>query len=160
MLSGLLFILFTVGLSATLLSYHQTLHSPHRCQHADLLFLNGNIITMDTTLPQAKVVAVKDGKIIGVYGKNAKHQLCNFGKNTKVVNLKGKTLIPGFIDSHSHFSMTAVVQSLGFSIAPPPFGPVKNIPQMLQNAKEYITSNQIPPGEKVFSSGYSDYQLE
>jgi predicted amidohydrolase YtcJ len=76
-----------------------------------------------------------------------------------VVNLKGKTLTPGFIDSHSHFSMTAVVQSLGFSISPPPFGSVSNIPQMLQNAKDYITSKRIPAGQKVFGAGYNDYLL-
>jgi predicted amidohydrolase YtcJ len=68
-------------------------------------------------------------------------------------------MVPGFVDPHSHFSLTAVAQSLGFSITPPPFGTVTSIQQMLQNAKDYIARENIPAGQKVYSEGYSDYQV-
>jgi predicted amidohydrolase YtcJ len=50
------------------------------------------------------------------------------GKNTKVINLFGKTMMPGLIDAHSHFGKTACNLAQGFNISPPPFGTVKNIP--------------------------------
>lgn len=106
---------------------------------------------MDDSARLAKGVAIKNGKILKVIGAKEENLFCGVGKNTKVVNLKGKALIPGFIDGHSHFSMTAVAQNLGFSISPPPFGSVTTIPQMLQNAKDYILNNNIQPGQKVYS---------
>lgn len=50
------------------------------------------------------------------------------GKNTSVINLQGKTMMPGLIDAHSHFGKTACNLAQGFDISPPPFGTVKNIP--------------------------------
>ena len=71
-------------------------------------------------------VAIKDGTIIGV---GRKQQMKRFiGKNTKVINLFGKTMMPGLIDAHSHFGKTACNLAQGFNISPPPFGTVKNIP--------------------------------
>ena len=68
-------------------------------------------------------------------------------------------MLPGFVDAHSHFSVTAVMLNLNFSIASAPFGNVTSIPQMLQNAKEYIQKNKVPVGQSIFSTGYSDYKL-
>lgn len=50
------------------------------------------------------------------------------GKNTHVVDLFGQTMMPGIIDSHSHFGNTACKLSQGFDISPPPFGTVTSIP--------------------------------
>ena len=68
--------------------------------HADLILYNGNLVTLNDKAPTASAVAVKDGKIIQV-GSNADvkpHQ----GEDTKVIDLEGKTAVPGFIDSHIH----------------------------------------------------------
>ena len=64
------------------------------------------------------------------------------------------------MDAHSHFSATAVLLNLNFSIASPPFGNVTSIKQILQNAKDYIQINNVPIGQPVYSTGYSDYKLE
>lgn len=67
----------------------------------DLILLNANIHTMNPQLPKAEAVAVRDSRIIAV-GKNPDvENLC--GKDTLVINLEGKTVIPGLIDSHTHF---------------------------------------------------------
>ena len=68
---------------------------------ADLVLKNGNIITMEKSSPNAQAVAVSGDRIIAV-GSN--EEINAFaGEATKVIDLKGKTLIPGFIESHAHF---------------------------------------------------------
>jgi len=64
--------------------------------HADLILNNGDIITLNNEMPKASALAVKDGNIfmIGSYKKVKHYQ----GDDTKVIDLKGKTAVPGFID--------------------------------------------------------------
>ena len=49
------------------------------------------------------------------------------GPHTKMINLKGKTLLPGFVDAHSHFGDSAVVLNQDVSLQSPPFGNIKSI---------------------------------
>jgi predicted amidohydrolase YtcJ len=64
------------------------------------LYFNGIIRTMDTVFPTAKAVAVKDGRITAVGEKGFCAEA--LGKNYEPVDLKGRTLLPGFIDTHLH----------------------------------------------------------
>jgi predicted amidohydrolase YtcJ len=67
----------------------------------NLMLLNGNIYTMNPNLPRAQAVAVKDSKIVAV-GRNSEVE--NLGrKDFEVINLEGKTVIPGLTDCHTHF---------------------------------------------------------
>ena len=67
---------------------------------ADLVLINGKIITMNPAQPRAEAVAIEAAKIIQVGISSA---ITNWmGKETKVIDLKGKTVVPGFIDSHIH----------------------------------------------------------
>ena len=71
---------------------------------ADTVFKNGYIYTVNPGDRVANAVAVKDGRIVYV-GSN--QGACAFvGAHTKVVNLRGKLMLPGFIDSHIHASMS------------------------------------------------------
>ncbi|MBS9774228.1 MAG: amidohydrolase, partial [Tenacibaculum sp.] len=66
----------------------------------DLVLKNGNIYTENDKSPKAEAVAVKDGKIVFV-GTNK--EIENYiGEQTKVTDLQGKTVLPSFIDSHTH----------------------------------------------------------
>jgi len=67
----------------------------------DLMLLNGNIYTMNPKLSMAEAVAIKDAKIIAV-GTNADVENLE-RKNFSIINLNGKTVIPGLIDCHTHF---------------------------------------------------------
>jgi predicted amidohydrolase YtcJ len=67
---------------------------------ADLVLTNGNIITVDSKDSIGEAVVVKGGKILDVGSK--KMALQYIGSSTKIVDLKGKTVTPGFIDSHAH----------------------------------------------------------
>jgi len=71
--------------------------------YADLV-IEGNIYTMDESKPFARSVAIKGDRIIFV-GDNANDMI---GKETIVVNAEGKSVLPGFIDTHVHFVGTAI----------------------------------------------------
>ncbi|MGI9284512.1 MAG: hypothetical protein ACR2P1_03935, partial [Pseudomonadales bacterium] len=70
---------------------------------ADQIFSGGPIVTMDAVQGSPEAVAVRDGKILAV-GSNKEIEALR-GDNTEQVDLAGRTLLPGFIDGHSHFSM-------------------------------------------------------
>jgi len=103
-------------------------------------------------------VAVAAGKIVAV-GKSHWSLHKFVGKNTTVVNLHGKTLLPGFIDAHSHFSQTAIKMGQGFDLSSPPFGAVTSIVQIVENIKNYIINNNIPAGKIIYGGGYSDIDV-
>jgi predicted amidohydrolase YtcJ len=65
-----------------------------------MVLINGNVVTLDKKTPKASAVAVRDGKIVAV-GSDAQIKKL-IGPETKVIDLKGKTLVPGLTDSHLH----------------------------------------------------------
>lgn len=68
---------------------------------ADLILVNGNVITVSEKYPSAESVAIKDNKIIWI-GNNEEAE--NYiGSSTVKIDLNGKTVIPGFVESHAHF---------------------------------------------------------
>jgi predicted amidohydrolase YtcJ len=76
------------------------LASPGYAQDADTVLLNGKIVTLDAAAPLAEALAVRDGKINAV-GRSADIRALA-GAGTRVVDLAGRTVIPGLIDSHMH----------------------------------------------------------
>jgi len=69
---------------------------------ADLVIMNGKIVTVDEAKPEARALAVR-GDLIAAVGTE-KEIKAYIGPATKVINLEGKLAIPGFIDSHGHFT--------------------------------------------------------
>ncbi|MGH7771503.1 MAG: amidohydrolase [Candidatus Binatia bacterium] len=80
-------------------AYAQTL-PPEVIRYADLVLHNGKIVTVDSQFSIAQAIAVRDGKILKVGSDQAILPLA--GPNTRRINLQGKTVIPGLIDTHSH----------------------------------------------------------
>jgi predicted amidohydrolase YtcJ len=70
---------------------------------ADLLLLHGKVWTGDPTMPQAEAVAIADGKIVAVGRSEELEPLA--GPETRVVDLRGRLVLPGFNDAHVHFYM-------------------------------------------------------
>jgi len=68
---------------------------------ADLIIINANVRTMDNSKPNAEAVAVMGNKIVAVGTTKEIRALA--GANTKVLDAKGKLVLPGFNDSHVHF---------------------------------------------------------
>ncbi|HEU4989723.1 MAG TPA: amidohydrolase [Gemmatimonadaceae bacterium] len=69
---------------------------------ADLVLKNGKVVTMDSTTPQGQAVAITGDRITAV-GSDADIQQY-VGPNTKVIDLQGHLAIPGFDESHGHFT--------------------------------------------------------
>lgn len=67
---------------------------------ADLILLNGKIVTVDQHFTIAEAVAIKKDKIIAVGSNKEIRKLAN--KRTKIIDLEGRTVIPGLIDAHAH----------------------------------------------------------
>ena len=66
----------------------------------DVLIVNANLVTLDPERPRAQAVAVRNGKILEV--GSSERILRSADDETKVVDLHGKTVVPGLIDSHAH----------------------------------------------------------
>lgn len=71
-------------------------------QVAEIVFTNGNVRTVDRANPRAEAVAILGSKILAVGTSSGLKQYV--GKSTKVIDMKGKLMLPGFIDNHTHFS--------------------------------------------------------
>ena len=73
---------------------------------ADLILLNGNIVTVDENFNIAEAVAIKKDKIIAVGSNKEVRKFAD--TQTKIIDLKGKTVIPGLIDAHAHPELASV----------------------------------------------------
>jgi predicted amidohydrolase YtcJ len=68
---------------------------------ADLVLTNGNIVTVDEAMPAAQAMAVRGDRIVAV-GTSADIESF-IGSSTEVVDLQGRTAVPGFIEGHGHY---------------------------------------------------------
>lgn len=73
---------------------------PSFSETADVIFTNANVITMDPSIPSAQAVAIRGETILAVGGPQDMDGLR--GPNTRLIDLGGRTLVPGFIDAHQH----------------------------------------------------------
>ena len=73
-----------------------------RQEEADLVIRDAKIYTVDPTRPWAEAVSIKDGRILRV-GSDAEI-LRSVSNDTRVLDVRGRLVLPGFIDSHSHIT--------------------------------------------------------
>ena len=120
---------------------------------ADTIYYGGPILTMVRDGDRAEALAIKDGQILAV-GKKAE-VMARKGKETKLIDLGGKTLMPGFYDPHSH----VVMQSVKFSTAnldPIPIGEAGSIADIQRIMGDWIREKKIAPGQWAVGWGYDD----
>ncbi len=118
---------------------------------ADIIYHNGTIITMEGEAQKATSVAVKDGKILAVNESSLlpAHQ----GEATKIIDLTGKTMLPGFIDAHSHIAMGMSLLGQA-NISSPPVSDITSIDGIVQKLKTHQERNNIPKGDWIIGWGY------
>ena len=85
---------------------------------ADLVLLNGKIVTMDAADSTVQALAASGDRIIAV-GSNSDVESLS-GRNTRTIDLKGRVVLPGFIDTHVHVDCAAVNTKLATSCHIPP----------------------------------------
>ena len=118
---------------------------------AERIIRGGPIVTVNPAQPAAEAVAVVGGRIVAV-GTEAE-VLRHKGPATEVTDLAGKTLVPGFIDGHSHFCALVDVQTQALC-ASPPAGPCKTVADVIAQLKQIQTRRNLGPGKFVMGFGY------
>ena len=93
-------------------------------QTAESIWSGGPILTMNDKAMRAEAVAVADGRILAV-GKRSEVMKLK-GPQTQLVDLKGQTLVPGFVDAHGHI-VVGGLQALSANLLAPPDGQVLDI---------------------------------
>jgi predicted amidohydrolase YtcJ len=122
-------------------------------QSADLVFTGGNIQTLVDTGSPARALAVANGVIMAV-DKSVAALEAFIGPSTRIVELAGRTLLPGFVDPHTHFGMTTF-EPIAVDCNMPP---IRN----RQGAIDAIAAAAAaaPPGRWILGLGYSARQMD
>ena len=118
---------------------------------AERIIRGGPIVTVNAAQPAAEAVAIAGGKIVAV-GSEADVMALK-GPGTVVTDLAGKTLVPGFVDGHSHFWSLVDVQTQALC-ASPPAGPCRSVADVIASLKKVQERRQLGPGKFVMGFGY------
>ena len=119
---------------------------------ADLVILNGKVVTVDKNDLIFEAVAVKNGRIIKVGTTEDVKALAS--PSARVIDLKGKTLLPGFIDTHEH-CIRRGLQTDYVNCASPPMTSMSDIINALKEK-----TDTKPDGEWVIGSWFDESQWE
>lgn len=111
---------------------------------ADLIIIGGKIYTMETDRPMADALAVRGDTII--YTGDSIQVMDFKGPNTQVINLKGKTLTPGFIEGHGH------IMGLGYNEMNLDLMGTKNFDEIVSMVKS--AAAKAAPGEWIVGRGW------
>ncbi len=123
-------------------------------EKAQKIYFNGTIITVDSSNPTAEALAVGGKEILAVGTKEDVFKKTR-DEDTVLVDLEGKTMLPGFIDSHGHVVHAGLAIS-NCNLAPPPAGPVSNIPGLQNALAAYVATRDLQEGDWIIGEGYDD----
>lgn len=117
------------------------------------LYYNGNVITMNEAQPKAEAILVEDGRIVAVGSSEA---LLEQRATAHLMDLDGATVLPGFIDSHSHFAASYEFPRFD----PSPVGKTDSVKDLIEQAKAYLEENPVKEGEWFVGMGYDHALFE
>ncbi len=147
-------LLILLGIGIGFLSFkNQDL--PALTEFADRIFTNGKVITVDSLNTIAEAIAIKNGKILAIGTTKEINRYKN--AKTEVVDLKGKVVVPGFIDGHSHFM--SLQRSKIVDLSAPPVGIVKSIADIVTELQKFKEKNKLKDGDWITGFGYDQDQL-
>lgn len=124
----------------------------HTAEAPDTIYVNGRIITADAQDRVADAVAVQGDKIQAVGESDTLR--AGAGPSTRIIDLGGKTMIPGIIDPHSHFPLSANTVLFQVDLASPPVGKIRSIDDIIAALRQ--KAEQTPPGQWIVGVGYDD----
>ncbi|WP_424989231.1 amidohydrolase [Flagellimonas sp.] len=127
-------------------------------EEAAVVYHGGDIITMAGDNPNyVEALVVKNGNI--TFAGPASEAMQMAGKGHQMVNLEGRTMLPGLIDGHAHFSSFSA-QAIGAQILPPPDAGAKDIPTLISVLKEWNTPENRALTGWIFGVGFDDSVLK
>ena len=112
------------------------------------IYFNANIITVDNKESIKEAMLIENGKIKAV-GTNDE-VLCLLDDNTEKIDLKGKTILPGFIDPHGHIVATSQVLMIV------PLGEATSKEDVIKRLKDYHENTDLPEGAWIIGFGYDN----
>jgi predicted amidohydrolase YtcJ len=122
---------------------------------ADKIYFGGDIVTMDRKKLFAEAVAIDEGRIIAVGRMSEVEALA--GDTTERIDLQGKTMVPGFIDPHSHFLWAGTSKLYEVDLNPPPMGSVTGMDDLVARLSAWGDAN--PDAKVIVGSSYDDTLL-
>lgn len=125
---------------------------------ADRIWTGGPILTMVDDAMRAEALAERGGKIIAV--GSLQNVMALKGPETQVIDLAGRTMIPGFVDAHGHVFMTGI-QALSANLLPAPDGTVNTIPALQAVLRDFAEAwpERVAGAGLILGFGYDDAQL-
>jgi hypothetical protein len=125
---------------------------------ADRIWSGGTILTMNEQAMRAEAVAEAGGRIVAV-GRKAEVMKLR-GPGTRLVDLKGRALLPGFVDPHGHVMMGGL-QALSANLLAPPDGEVRDIASLQKTLREWMAANAaaVRKVDLVIGFGYDSATL-
>ena len=125
---------------------------------ADTIYSGGPILTIDDEQPIVEAVAVRDGRILAIGDTDS--VLAYQGDSTEVYDLAGRTMLPGFVDSHGHVVMGGL-QALSANLLAPPDGEVIDIDSLKAALSDWADENSdvVEQVHMIIGFGYDNAQL-
>ena len=117
------------------------------------IYVNGNVLTMDAAGTVSEAVSLREGLIESV--GSSEEMLALAGDNTVVVDLRGRTVLPGFIDAHGHFPGSGQTV-FSADLNSPPIGEVTHLSQLLERLTRL---GQTRTDGWIIGHGYDDTLL-
>lgn len=115
---------------------------------ADLIVTNARIYTVDDTRPIVAAMAVRDGRI--AFTGSAREAMALKGANTRILDLGGRTVIPGMVDAHAH------LLGLGQSLQTVDLVGSKSYDEVI--ARVVASAKNVPPGKWIIGRGWDQNQ--
>jgi len=132
--------------------------APAWSETADRIWSGGTVLTMNDAAPRAEAIAEKDGRIVAV--GSAAEVMALRGPSTRVIDLGGRTLLPGFVDAHGHMMMGGL-QALAANLLAPPDGEVRDIASLQATLRDWMSANQgfVKQAGLIIGFGYDNATL-
>jgi predicted amidohydrolase YtcJ len=126
---------------------------PEPPQHQ--VFINGDVLTMDAENRVAQALSARGDRIEAV--GSTQEIMALVDETTEVTDLRGRTLLPGFIDAHGHFPGSGL-SVIAADLNSPPIGRVNTMAELLATLEQQVA--RTPGGKCVFGFGYDDTLLQ
>jgi predicted amidohydrolase YtcJ len=135
------------------------LPSPAAGTKAERIWIGGTILTMNDGAMRAEAVAEAGGRILAVGSRD--EVMKTRGPQTRVIDLKDRTLLPGFVDAHGHM-MLGGLQAMSANLLAPPDGQVRDIAALQETLRSWMKVNaaSVARTKLIIGFGYDPATLK
>jgi len=146
--------MFFIGFGQLLAAQETGLEGP-----AERIWFGGPILTMEDGAMRAQALAERDGIILGV--GSLEDVMTLQGPETRMIDLAGRTMIPGFVDAHGHVFAIGM-QALSANLLPAPDGLGNSIPALQTILGDFADAHpdRVAASNLILGFGYDDAQLD